>query len=471
MLVCSGNMHKKIIKWLLKKKPSKSEVVKEESVKQSSRQARPSNQAHTASTKSRPPKPRRDSSEQKTKSTRPWDLSEFVVPPKEDAVRFHDIGLPVEIMHAVHDLKFEYCTPIQSKTLLHAVKGQNVAGKAQTGTGKTAAFLIMIFARFLEGHLDKHRRKGTPGALVLAPTRELVMQIEKDARAIGKYCNFRSVAVFGGMDYKRQQDILERDHVDLLIATPGRLLDFIQRGIITLGSAQTLVIDEADRMLDMGFIPDIKRIIRTMPAKNVRRTMLFSATLTDDVMRLASQWMPDPVIVEIDPGQVAVDTVEQIVYAVTTREKFTVLVNLLKQKDMTKVLIFRNRRDTTSDLFRNLRKRGIKCEMISGAVSQKDRVRVLEDFRTGRTPILVATDVAGRGIHVDDISYVINYDFPYEPEDYVHRIGRTGRAGVKGTAISFACEEESFIIPDIEKYLGTDLPCKQPEESLFNPLG
>lgn len=400
---------------------------------------------------------------EKTPNTPPWSLDDFQVPPEKGKIRFHDIGLDDRIMHAIHELGFKYCTPVQAKTLLHAKKGENVAGRAQTGTGKTAAFLIMIFQRFLNHPSEEQQPKGTPRALVMAPTRELVMQIHQDAVAMSKYCKIRSVAVYGGMDFNKQQKQLEQ-HIDLVAATPGRLLDFMNRNVIDVSKVETLVIDEADRMLDMGFIPDIKKIIRATTSKTKRRTMLFSATLTDDVMRLASQWMPDPVIVEIDPEHVTVDTVDQQVYAISSAEKFTVLLNILKRENAGKVLIFRNRRHTTEKLCNELNRAGVKCEMISGAVSQKQRVKVLENFKAGRTKILVATDVAGRGIHVDDISHVINYDFPYEPEDYVHRIGRTGRAGIKGIAISFACEEESFIIPDIEEYIGRKLPCQVPDE-------
>jgi ATP-dependent RNA helicase RhlB len=220
-------------------------------------------------------------------------------------------------------------------------------------------------------------------------------------------------------------------------------------------------------MLDMGFIPDVKRIIRETPPKAKRRTMLFSATLTEDVLRLAAQWMPDPVICEVEPEQVAVETVDQIVYIVTSRDKFKLLYNILQKRNDNRTLIFGNRRDRTQALASKLKKHNIPCELLSGAVPQKKRLRILESFRTGEIKVVVATDVAGRGLHVKDIGLVVNYEFPYEAEDYVHRIGRTGRAGVAGTAISFACEDESFIIPDIEKYIGNPLPCIMPEEELL----
>ncbi len=396
-----------------------------------------------------------------------WSLEQFQVPEKPGEVRFHDLGLPDPIMHAIADLGFKYCTPIQAKVLIHPHAGQNISGRAQTGTGKTAAFLITIFSKFLQDPIQTERPPGSPRALVLAPTRELAIQIAKDAEDLGKYCHFNCLAIYGGLEVRRQQRRLDRAPVDLIVATPGRLLDFVKRGSIKLKDVEILVIDEADRMLDMGFIPEVKRIIRETPPKNHRRTMLFSATLTEDVLRLASQWMPDPVICEVEPEHVAVETVNQIVYIVTSRDKFKLLYNILKKRADDRTLIFCNRRDHTQALVNKLKKHGIACELLSGAVPQNKRLRILEDFRTGTVQVVVATDVAGRGLHVKDIGLVVNYEFPYEPEDYVHRIGRTGRAGVAGTSISFACEDESFIIPAIEEYIGNPLHCVMPEEGLL----
>ena len=396
-----------------------------------------------------------------------WSIEHFQVPEKPGEVRFHDLGLPDPIMHAVADLGFKYCTPIQAKVLIHAHAGQNISGRAQTGTGKTAAFLITIFSKFLQDPIQGERPAGSPRALVLAPTRELAIQIAKDAEDLGKYCHFNCLAIYGGLEVKRQQRRLDKAPVDLIVATPGRLLDFVKRGSIKLKDVEILVIDEADRMLDMGFIPEVKRIIRETPPKNHRRTMLFSATLTEDVLRLASQWMPDPVICEVEPEHVAVETVNQIVYIVTSRDKFKLLYNILKKRADDRTLIFCNRRDHTQALVNKLKKHGIACELLSGAVPQNKRLRILEDFRTGTVQVVVATDVAGRGLHVKDIGLVVNYEFPYEPEDYVHRIGRTGRAGMAGTSISFACEDESFIIPAIEEYIGNPLHCVLPEEGLL----
>ena len=397
----------------------------------------------------------------------PWTVADFDVPPREGEVRFHDLSLPAEIMHGVADLGFRYCTPIQAKVLLPARAGHNVAGRAQTGTGKTAAFLIAAFSRFLEHPLPDDRPAAKPRALVLAPTRELVIQIVKDAVEIGRHCPFRSMAVYGGMDLERQRRDLGAGPLDLVAATPGRLLDFLRRRAIDLSGVEMLVIDEADRMLDMGFIPDVRRIIRAVPPKERRCTMLFSATLSDDVRRLAGQWMPDPVEVTVDPDQVAAENVRPIVYLVASHQKFALLYNLLKQQHLTRVLVFANRRDTAQGLVERLASHGVACELLSGAVAQNRRLHILEGFRDGRIDVVVATDVAARGLHVEDISHVINFELPYEPEDYVHRIGRTGRAGAEGTAISFACEDESFILPEIEAYIGGELACVHPDEQML----
>jgi len=413
-----------------------------------------------------------DGSDEKTgkrarKRKKSWKASQFQVPEKEGETRFHDLGLPDRIMHAIADLGFKYCTPIQAKTLIHVHAGRNVSGRAQTGTGKTAAFLITMFSKFIQEPAPRERPIGTPRALVLAPTRELAIQIVKDAEDLGKYCRFNCIAIYGGLEVKKQKNRLDKRPVDLIVATPGRLLDFVKRKFIDLKKIEILVIDEADRMLDMGFIPDVTRIIRHTPPKAKRRTMLFSATLTEDVLRLAGQWMPDPVICEVEPEQVAVETVDQIVYITTSRDKFKLLYNILQKRQDDRTLIFCNRRDRTQWLVSNLKRHKIECELLSGAVPQKKRLRILEGFRTGEFKVVVATDVAGRGLHVKDIGLVVNYEFPYEPEDYVHRIGRTGRAGVEGTAVSFACEDESFIIPDIEKYIGNPLKCTMPDEELL----
>ena len=401
-----------------------------------------------------------------------WDPASFAVEPMEGKMRFQDFDLPSEVLHGIADLGFQYCTEIQALSLQNALDGKNIAGKAQTGSGKTAAFLVAILTRYLRTPESRAKTGGTPRALVIAPTRELVIQICKDADAIGKYCGLRSLAVYGGMDMDRQREELQEAPVDLLVATPGRLLDFCQRHVVDLRSVDTLVIDEADRMLDMGFIPDVRRIMSHLPQKDKRATMLYSATLTDDVMRLASQWMEEPVKAEVESEHNATDTVRQVVYVIRAEDKFKVLFNHIALHPDARAIVFCNRKSTTEDVYESLKRRGVKCEMLSGDVSQNKRLQVLESFRAGKIKIVVATDVAGRGIHVDDIEYVINFDFPYEAEDYVHRIGRTGRAGNTGIAISFADEDESFAIPEIEEYINEPLKCTiiQDDDPLLKPL-
>jgi len=401
-----------------------------------------------------------------------WTIDQFKVEPAEGKKRFHDFDLPSEVMHGIADLGFQYCTEIQALSLQNALDGKNIAGKAQTGSGKTAAFLVAILTRYLRTPESRAKAGGTPRALVIAPTRELVIQICKDADAIGKYCGLRCLAVYGGMDFDRQREELLDAPVDLLVATPGRLLDFCQRHVIDLRSVDTLVIDEADRMLDMGFIPDVRRIMGHLPPKDKRATMLYSATLTDDVMRLASQWMEEPVKAEVESEHNATDTVRQVVYVIRSEDKFKVLYNHIALHPDARAIVFCNRKSTTEDVYESLERRGVKCEMLSGDVNQNKRLAVLENFRAGKIKIVIATDVAGRGIHVDDIEYVINFDFPYEAEDYVHRIGRTGRAGNTGIAISFADEDESFAIPEIEEYIHEPLKCTiiAEDDPLLKPL-
>lgn len=401
-----------------------------------------------------------------------WSIDQFVVEPVEGKRRFHDFDLPSEVMHGIADLGFQYCTEIQALSLQNALDGKNIAGKAQTGSGKTAAFLVAILTRYLRTPDQRAQKCGCPRALVIAPTRELVIQICKDADAIGKYCDLRSLAVYGGMDYDRQRSELQESPVDLLVATPGRLLDFCNQHVIDLNKVDTLVIDEADRMLDMGFIPDVRRIMGRLPTKDRRTTMLYSATLTDSVMELASQWMDEPVRAEVGSDHNATDTVRQVVYVVRAEDKFKVLFNHIALHPEARAIVFCNRKSTTEDVYESLKRRGVSCEMLSGDVNQNRRLRTLEEFRNGKVKIVVATDVAGRGIHVDDIEYVINFDFPYEPDDYVHRIGRTGRAGNTGIAISFADEDESFAIPEIEEYIKEPLKCTllQDDDPLLKPL-
>ena len=388
-----------------------------------------------------------------------WSMDQFVVEPMEGKKRFHDFDLPAEVMHGIAELGFKYCTEIQALSLEQALAGKNIAGKAQTGSGKTAALLVAILTRYLRTPENRAKEGGNPRALVIAPTRELVIQICKDADAIGKYCGLRSLAVYGGMDYDRQRKEVLSSPVDLLVATPGRLLDFVKSHVINLANVDTLVIDEADRMLDMGFIPDVRRIMSYLPPKNKRTTMLYSATLDDTVMRLAMNWMEEPYKAEVESETNATDTVKQVVYVIQAKDKFKVLYNHVALHPNARTIVFCNRKSTTEDVYESLKVRHIAAEMLSGDVNQNKRLKVLDAFRDGEVKVVVATDVAGRGIDIKGLEYVINFDFPYEAEDYVHRIGRTGRAGSTGVAISFADEFESCQIPDIEKYINEPLKC------------
>lgn len=398
-----------------------------------------------------------------------WDPADFAVTSAEGKVRFHDLDLPDPLMRAIAELGFQYCTPIQAEILPSTLAGRDAAGRAQTGTGKTAAFLITVITRMLRRPLSETPGKGAPRVLVLGPTRELVMQIADEARELAKHTPLTITSVFGGMDYEKQRRQLTGRNTDIVVATPGRLLDFKRQGDIHLDHVETLIIDEADRMLDMGFIPDVRRIISATPHKNKRQTLLFSATLTPEVTRLASQWTTDPVTVEIEPAQVAVDTVEQLVYIVTRQEKYALLYNIITRKALDQVIVFCNRKDETRRLADLFTRYNIDCAVLSGDIRQNVRMRTLNDFKAGKIRVLVATDVAGRGIHIEGMDHVINYTLPRDPEDYVHRIGRTGRAGASGTSISFADEEDSFCIPAIEELIGHPLPCIQPEEDWLTP--
>lgn len=396
-----------------------------------------------------------------------WSIKDFVVEPIAGKTRFHDFQLADPIMRAIQDLGFPYCTPIQAQVLGYTLKGRDAIGRAQTGTGKTAAFLVSTISQLLENPAPAERYMGEPRALIIAPTRELVVQIAKDAVDLTKHTNLNVMSFVGGMDFDKQLRQLEAKFCDILVATPGRLLDFNQRGEVHLDMVEILVLDEADRMLDMGFIPQVRQIIRQTPRKEMRQTLLFSATFTDAVMDLSRQWTFEPAIVEIEPEQVASDTVEQRVYAVAASDKYSLLYNLITQNNWQRVMVFANRRDEVRRIEERLLKDGINAAQMSGDVPQQKRIRVLENFRSGKLQVLVATDVAGRGIHVDDISHVINYTLPEDPDDYIHRIGRTGRAGTKGVSISFAGEDDAFALPPIEALLGRKINCEAPEEVLL----
>jgi len=396
-----------------------------------------------------------------------WQPEDFSVSPAEGKTRFHDLDLRPELMRGIAEIGFEYCSPIQAQILPHTLQGHDAIGKAQTGTGKTAAFLITIFNDLLCNPVEGERFLAEPRAIVIAPTRELVMQIAADARDLGKYTGLNTVTLIGGADYQKQLQRVNSVVTDLVVATPGRLIDFLERRDMYLDRVDTLVLDEADRMLDMGFIPQVKRIVRSTPRKEDRQTLLFSATFTPDIMNLAQQWTFEPITVEIEPERVATATVDQRVYLVSSHERIKVLQNVLRSAEATSVIVFANRRDQVRNLYEKLRKAGFSCGMLSGEITQAKRTKTLSDFKEGKISVLVATDVAGRGIHVDGVSHVVNYNLPEDPEDYVHRIGRTGRAGATGISISFASEDDSFLLPDIEALLGEPLACKQPPDELM----
>ena len=387
-----------------------------------------------------------------------------VVPPEEGKKRFADLPIHEDILYGLQELDFKYCTPIQEKTLPTLLEGRDLTGKAQTGTGKTAAFLIAAFTHILNNP-ETDRLPGTCRVLVLAPTRELAMQIHKDAEALSCYTKLDNLVIFGGMDYQKQRRRLENP-IDILVGTPGRIIDYSRNGYLKLAKTEILVIDEADRMLDMGFIPDVRRIVNQLPPAGRRQTMFFSATLDPKIIRLVESWLIKPVTVESESEQLVTDLIDQQFYAVTRREKIPMLLWLLGHEQYERVIIFGNRKDRNEELVRQLARYNIYCVLLSGDVPQEKRMKILERFRQGTERILIATDVAARGIHVDDVSLVINYDLPEHPEDYIHRIGRTGRAGKTGRSVGLVCEFGGYVLPDLEKLLGRELKCNIPDDEM-----
>ena len=388
-----------------------------------------------------------------------------VVPPPEEPgkMRFCDLELAQEVLAAVQVLGFLYCTEIQKLCLPFALAGRDLAAKAQTGTGKTAAFLSTLITRFLRRPVEGERKHGAPRALVLAPTRELAIQIHDDAEALARFTNLNCVVIFGGMDHEKQRRELDAP-IDILVGTPGRIIDYSQSGDLDLSKAEVLVIDEADRMLDMGFIPDVRRIVYHLPRPGVRQTMLFSATLEPAVLRLVDSWMKDPEFVESEPQHIVTDLIDQRFYAVLDEQKMAVLLHVIREEKPERMIIFGNRKDKNMSVAAKLFEYGEDAELLSGDVPQEKRLKILDRFREGKTRILVATDVAARGIHVDGISHVVNYDLPEQADDYVHRIGRTGRAGEHGISISFADEFGSFVLPQLEQYTKCEIKTVQPPQ-------
>jgi ATP-dependent RNA helicase RhlB len=370
---------------------------------------------------------------------------------------FASLGLADVLLQAIRDAGFEFCTPIQAEALPHGLAGRDVAGQAQTGTGKTAAFLLATFSHLLAHPAAPERKATAPRAVILAPTRELAVQIHKDAEALGRHTGFKLGLVFGGTGYDSQRKMLEAG-IDVLIGTPGRIIDYYKQHVFGLESVQVMVLDEADRMFDLGFIKDIRFLLRRMPEPTQRLNMLFSATLSYRVTELAYEHMNNPQFVHIEPDKRTADKVTQVLYHTALDEKIPLLVGLLRHTDPARSLVFINTKDMGERLAVWLRANGFNAAVLSGDVPQPQRLRLLQDFTEGRLPILVATDVAARGLHIPDVSHVFNFDLPQNAEDYVHRIGRTARAGASGDAVSFACERYVFGLPDIEAYIGHKIP-------------
>ena len=371
---------------------------------------------------------------------------------------FETLNLHPQLKQAIDALGFKEMTPIQQKVLKFTLAGHDAIGRAQTGTGKTAAFLISVINDLLNNPIQGQRYRGEPRALVLAPTRELALQIESDAKDLTKFTDLNVVTLLGGVDFDKQKSQLNKNFVDIIVATPGRLIDFVEQKEVWLDQIELLVIDEADRLLDMGFIPSVKRIVRYSPRKEQRQTLMFSATFSYDVLNLAQQWLFEPVTVEIEPEKKTNADVEQRVYMVAKTDKYKLLEDILRDEPIEKVMIFANRRDQVRKLYDHLKRDGYKVVMLSGEIAQDKRLKMLDQFKNGKHNIMIATDVAGRGIHVDGVSHVVNFTLPEQSDDYVHRIGRTGRAGTRGVSISFLSEDDAFYLPEIEKAIGQKLP-------------
>jgi ATP-dependent RNA helicase RhlB len=381
-------------------------------------------------------------------------------------ISFSHLHLPESLARGIADAGFERCTPIQAQTLPRALAGFDIAGQAQTGTGKTAAFLVAMYSNLLRKEAPADRPINAPRALIIAPTRELAVQIHHDAEILGQYTGLTLGLAFGGVDYEKQRRILE-EGVDVLIGTPGRLIDFYKQRVFDLRAVQVVILDEADRMFDLGFITDIRYIMRRLPAPDQRLNLLFSATLAQRVLELAFEHMNDPELVRIEPDKMTVDRVRQVVYYPSMDEKPRLLVGLLKQMDPHRTMIFVNTRRGAEELESMLKANGFNAEAISGDVPQNKRLRMIRDFHSGELAILIGTDVASRGLHIPDVSHVFNYDLPQDPEDYVHRIGRTARAGAEGDAISLGCEDYVQSMPDIEDYIGRRIPVASVAQELL----
>ena len=382
---------------------------------------------------------------------------------------FSSFSLPDKLTQGIEDSGFSMCTPIQAETLPVALAGKDVAGQAQTGTGKTAAFLVAVYNHLMTHEADEHRKVNQPRALILAPTRELAIQIHSDARVIGQHTGLKPVLAYGGTGYDQQRDEITAG-VDILIGTPGRLIDYFKQHVYNLKMAQVIVLDEADRMFDLGFIKDIRYLFHRCPPPEQRLGLLFSATLSHRVQELAYEHMNNPVHINVEPEKVTADRVRQVLYHTSNEEKIPLLVGLLSHGDSRRSIVFVNTKRTAERVWSYLEGNEIKCAVLSGDVPQTKRQRLLKEFQEGKLPVLIATDVAARGLHVPDVSHVFNYDLPQDAEDYVHRIGRTARVGKDGDAISFACENYVYSLPEIESFIGHKIPVETVSEDCIAEL-
>jgi ATP-dependent RNA helicase RhlB len=383
-------------------------------------------------------------------------------------LRFDSLVINERVQRGIADAGFEFCTPIQASTLPIALQGGDVAGQAQTGTGKTAAFLIATFERLLSSKPEGEEKK-QPRAFMLAPTRELAVQIANDAELLGRHTGFKIGLAFGGTDYEKQRRII-LEGIDILIGTPGRIIDYYKQGVFKLDRVTVAVLDEADRMFDLGFIKDIRYLLRRLPPPEKRLNMLFSATLSHRVMELAYEHMNEPELIRIEPDKVTADKVRQAIFFPSNEEKLPLLIGLIREMGQARIMVFVNMKREAERVQAYLQTNGIDARAISGDVPQKKRLRMLMQFQSGELPVLIGTDVASRGLHIPDVQYVINYDLPQDAEDYVHRIGRTARAGAAGDAISFGCETYAVSLPDIEDYIGHKIPVANYDVALLPEL-
>ncbi|GLQ99559.1 DEAD/DEAH box helicase [Dyella mobilis] len=370
---------------------------------------------------------------------------------------FTQFDLHPLLQKGLDEAGFARCTPIQALTLPVALTGRDVAGQAQTGTGKTCAFLVALMNRLLSQPAVAERKDSDPRALVIAPTRELAIQIEKDAKNIGRYAGLRTALIYGGVDYDKQRQLL-KDGCDIIIATPGRLLDYHKQNVFGFNGVEVMVVDEADRMFDLGFIKDVRFIFRRLPAREQRQVLLFSATLSHRVLELAYEHMHNAEKLVVETDNVTADRVRQLVYFPAKEEKMPLLLNLLDQTKAERSIIFVNTKAAAEKITDRVKRQGYRVGALSGDVPQLKRQKLLQRFQDGQLDILVCTDVAARGLHIPAVSHVFNYDLPQDAEDYVHRIGRTARLGAEGDAISFACDLYAMSLPDIEEYIGQKIP-------------